>query len=145
MSAMNVSELIGSPATRSPMAKSARIAAWITTGVFAAMMTVSGILFIVGPQPLLVALEQLGYPAYFLKLLGMAKLLGVVALLWPRMPRLREWATAGFTFDLLAGIASHVASGSAAHSGQAVFALGLLLTSYFLRRRMAATAIEERP
>jgi len=49
---------------------------------------------------------------------------------------LREWAYAGFTFDLLAGAASHVATGSASHAPGALFTLALLVSSYLLRRRL---------
>ena len=113
-----------------------QIAAWAATGVFAAMMTLSGALLLAGPRPVVEGLAQLGYPPYFLKLLGLAKLLGVVALVLPRRPTLREWAYAGFTFDLLAGAASHIATGGASHAPGALFALALLLASYVLRRRL---------
>jgi len=116
--------------------RTVQIAAWVTTGVFAAMMTLSGALLLVGPRPVVEGLAQLGYPPYFLKLLGLAKLLGVVSLVLPRRPTLREWAYAGFTFDLLAGAASHVATGTASHAPGALLALALLLSSYLLRRRL---------
>jgi hypothetical protein len=116
------------------------IAAWATTGVFAAMMTLSGALLLVGVRAVTEGMVQLGYPHYFLRLLGLAKLLGVVGLLAPRRPTLREWTYAGFTFDLLAGIVSHVATGSASHAGGAVFALGLLAGSYLLRRQLPGNA-----
>jgi hypothetical protein len=106
------------------------------TGLFAAMMTLSGTLFLVGPRPVIEGLGDLGYPLYFLKLLGFAKLLGVVGLLLPRRPTLREWAYAGFTFDLLAGAASHVATGGISHVPGALFALALLLSSCLLRRHL---------
>jgi len=114
------------------------IAAWATTGVFAVMMTLSGALLLGGARAVTEGMVRLGYPAYFLRLLGLAKLLGVVGLLAPRRPTLREWAYAGFTFDLLAGIVSHVATGSAGHAPGAVFALGLLASSYLLRQRLLA-------
>ena len=112
------------------------IAAWATTGMFVAMMTLSGALLLGGVRAVTEGMVQLGYPPYFLRLLGLAKLLGVVGLLAPRRPTLREWAYAGFTFDLLAGIVSHVATGSAPHAAGAVLALALLASSYLLRRRL---------
>ena len=45
-------------------------------------------------------IERLGYPLYFLVILGIGKLLGAVALVIPRIPRLKEWAYAGVPFDL---------------------------------------------
>ena len=53
------------------------------------------------------SIAALGYPEYLMTILGTAKLLGVVALLIPGVPLLKEWAYAGFTFDLLGASASH--------------------------------------
>ena len=51
-------------------------------------------------------LSHLGYPAYFATILGVWKLLGAIAIVVPRFPRLKEWAYAGFFFDLTGGAAS---------------------------------------
>jgi hypothetical protein len=83
------------------------------------------------------AMAVLGYPPYFFKLLGVAKLLGVVGLLAPRQHTLREWAYAGFAFDLIAAMVSHLATGGAAHVGQPLLVLVLLAASYLLRRRLS--------
>ena len=56
-------------------------------------------------------IERLGYPPYFLVILGIWKLLGAVALVIPRFPRLKEWAYAGVIFDLTGAVASLFASG----------------------------------
>ena len=56
-------------------------------------------------------IERLGYPSYFLIILGIWKLLGAVALAIPRFPRLKEWAYAGVLFDLTGAVASLWASG----------------------------------
>ena len=56
-------------------------------------------------------MDTLGYPAYLMTILGVAKLLGAVAILVPRFARLKEWAYAGFTFDLLGASISHAAVG----------------------------------
>jgi uncharacterized membrane protein YphA (DoxX/SURF4 family) len=56
-------------------------------------------------------IEHLGYPAYLLTLLGIWKILGVVAVLIPRFPLLKEWAYAGFFFAMSGAIFSHIASG----------------------------------
>jgi uncharacterized membrane protein YphA (DoxX/SURF4 family) len=57
---------------------------------------------------------QIGYPPYVLTILGFWKVLGAIALLVPRFPRLKEWAYAGTFFELTGAIASHAASGSSA-------------------------------
>jgi len=53
----------------------------------------------------------LGYPMYFFAILGFWKVLGAVAILWPRLPRLKEWAYAGIFFDLTGAAASCAAVG----------------------------------
>jgi hypothetical protein len=118
-----------------PVLAPRRSFAWAFTGTFAALMTLSGVMYLIGPARLLEALSALGYPTYFLRLLGAAKLLGVVGLLAPGRPTLREWAYAGFTFDLIAAIVSHAATGSASHALLPLLALALLLASYTLRDR----------
>src|SRR5260370_259391 len=89
-----------------------------------------------GPNGPPAIVRPLGYPDYFRSLLGVAKVLGALALLLPRPSILREWAYAGFTFDLLGAFASHALHGdAAAHLAPALIALGLLVASYVLRRR----------
>jgi DoxX-like family len=56
-------------------------------------------------------LTHLGYPVYLLTILGIWKLLGVVAVLIPKFSILKEWAYAGFFFVLSGAIFSHIASG----------------------------------
>ena len=53
----------------------------------------------------------MGYPPYFLVILGIWKLLGAVALVIPGFPRLKEWAYAGVIFDLTGAVASLLVSG----------------------------------
>jgi hypothetical protein len=66
---------------------------------------------VVGP-PVVEVITQLGYPVYVLTILGCWKLLGALALLVPRFPRLKEWAYAGTIFEMTGALASHVASGA---------------------------------
>jgi hypothetical protein len=79
-------------------------------------------------------LAELGYPPYFIVILGTGKLLGVVALLAPGRPLLKEWAYAGFAFDLIGAIASHAFAGDPL--GETVrpgFMLAIGAASYLLR------------
>ena len=117
------------------MARGATIARWTTTGLFAVTMTVSGLSFIVGPPSIAAMVHHLGYPQYLRVLIGIAKLLGVSAVLIPGFPTLREWAYAGFTFLLLAAISSHLASGDGlGRALPAALVLGLSLASRRWRR-----------
>ena len=87
------------------------------------------------------SIVALGYPEYLMTILGTAKLLGVFALLIPRVPRLKEWAYAGFTFDLLGASASHAfVGGSPMEIILPLIILGIAAVSYLLRpesRRLA--------
>ena len=56
--------------------------------------------------------RSLGYPTYVLYILGVWKVLAVGALLWPRLPRLREWAYAGVFFEMFGAVESHVLAGN---------------------------------
>lgn len=79
------------------------------------------------------ALASLGYPSYFMTILGVAKLLGVLALLVPQAPRLKEWAYAGFTFTFIGAFFSHLASGQHKEAVMPLAALVIMAISYLLR------------
>ena len=58
------------------------------------------------------SMTQLGYPVYFVTILGLCKILGVIALLIPKFPLLKEWAYAGFFFMMSGAIFTHIAAGN---------------------------------
>lgn len=75
--------------------------------------------------------KRLGFPAYFLAFTGFTKLIGLVVLLIPGFPRIKEWVYAGFAFDLTAAIYSLVAVGMPVISlWVQTLALALLAGSY---------------
>jgi len=113
--------------------------AWIPTGIFSVLMASSGVMYAAGAKFAVQAFHELGYPTYFMTMLGLAKLLGVLALVVPRFPTLREWAYAGFTFDLVAAAISHSATDGPLKAIPPLVALASLLASYFLRRRSEAS------
>jgi uncharacterized membrane protein YphA (DoxX/SURF4 family) len=114
-----------------------KIIYWAVTILAAIMFTMSGIMDILqAPQLVEVIVNKLGYPPYFLTIIGVAKVLGVVALLVPRFPRLKEWAYAGLSFNMLGALWSHLAIGDAAGSGGSIFLLLLIATSYYFYRRV---------
>jgi hypothetical protein len=114
----------------------ARWAGRIATGLVSVAMLGSGVMYVVGPPPVVGVFHHLGYPDYFRTLLGVAKILGTVAILGARrMPALREWAYAGFTFDLAAAALSHAISREPAAAVEPMIALGLLMSSYVLWHR----------
>jgi uncharacterized membrane protein YphA (DoxX/SURF4 family) len=83
---------------------------WVTTAMVVFELAMGGVWDILRVPQVRGLIEQLGYPLYFLVILGIWKLLGAVALVIPRFPRLKEWAYAGVIFDLTGAVASLWAS-----------------------------------
>ena len=78
----------------------------------------------------------LGYPAHFIYILGVAKLLGVVVLLIPgKLLRLKEWVFAGVFFDIIFAFFSKLAVLDFASTGDAIFALGMVAVTYIMFRK----------
>ncbi len=73
------------------------------------VMLAGGVADLAGPESVVKIMTHLGYPDYFAKIIGIWKILGAIALLAPRLPRLKEWAYAGIFFDLTGAAASHFA------------------------------------
>ncbi len=84
------------------------IAYWVTTGLFGLVLGFSGVAHFGQLDSMVASMTALGYPTYFMTIIGLGKLLGVVALLVPRLPLLKEWAYAGFTFNLVGAVATHL-------------------------------------
>ena len=80
--------------------KKTNILYWTFTGLFALVMLSSAIPNVLVTEEWKTLMTNLGYPVYLIPFLGVAKLLGLVVLLVPGFPRLKEWAYAGFFFDL---------------------------------------------
>ncbi len=122
------------------------IAYWVVTGLFCLALGFSGLAHTFRVERIVEAMTELGYPVYVLSILGLAKLLGVTALLVPGRPVLKEWAYAGFTFNLLGAMASHLLAGDPpAHTLPPVALLALATLSYQLRpasRRVDRSRIE---
>ena len=114
--------------------KSKSIVFWVATGIVGFSLLTGGIgdLFRFGPVE--EGMTHLGYPPYVMTILGVWKLLAVMALLAPGYPRLKEWAYAGAFFDFSGAVVSHLAAGEPAGKMLAplVFAT-LTLVSWRLR------------
>jgi uncharacterized membrane protein YphA (DoxX/SURF4 family) len=79
-------------------------------------------------------ITEMGYPAFFLTILGIWKILGVIALLIPKFPLLKEWAYAGFFLVMSGAIFSHMASGSSVNEiFPALLLLILTMVSWYFR------------
>jgi len=86
--------------------KKDKIIYWISTGLFALFMLFSSIGHITSSQEAITFMNQIGYPAYILPFLGWAKVLGIIGILVPGFPRIKEWSYAGLTYDLLGALFS---------------------------------------
>lgn len=121
---------------------------WLATGLFCLAMTAGGTMNLLHVDVQKESIRALGYPKYLMTILGTAKVLGVTALLIPGTPMLKEWAYAGFTFDLLGAAASHAFVGDAAMEVVLpLIVLGIASASYLLRpasRRLRTTNVTYR-
>lgn len=81
---------------------------WVTTGLLVFCMT-GGIFEMLGLKTTMDGITRLGYPSYIIPALGLGKVLASLAILWPGVPRLKEWAYAGIFFNMLGAFVSHVA------------------------------------
>jgi len=91
--------------------KRTNIIFWISTGLLGLVMFASGVQnMLITADSVALITDTLGYPKYIIAFLGVAKMLGVVAILIPGYPRIKEWAYAGLFFDLLGAFYSTIAS-----------------------------------
>ena len=123
------------------------IAYWVTTVLGPASFVIGGVLNLAQTEQVVSVLNHLGYPVYFASILGLWKLLGAIAVVIPRFPRLKEWAYAGFFFNLTAAAVSRAAVGdSAADIVAPLVFLALVLASWALRpaSRTLPAAVRER-
>ena len=113
--------------THPPAGRTGKIIYWIATAWLALGMLSTGAVQLFHAkegQGGADMIKHLGYPVYFLTFLGIWKIFGVIAVLIPKFPLLKEWAYAGFFFVMTGAIFSHIISGD---SVNAIFPSLLLL------------------
>jgi DoxX-like family len=109
---------------------------WLTTGIFAAFMLLSAIPDIMIVPDAVTIMTHLGYPHYFIPFIGVAKLLGVIAILIPGIPGLKEWAYAGLAFDLIGATYSQLSTdGFQPALFGMLLPLAFLILSYVLHQK----------
>ncbi len=117
---------------------------WIFTVLMVALMGLGSIPDILSSPDAVALFQHLGYPAYLLPFIGVAKLLGVAAILTPGFPRVKEWAYAGFVIDLTGAMYSSLAVGDPP-SGLLFFLIGYIIIGgsyvYHHKRCKAAGAL----
>ncbi|MFC4098988.1 DoxX family protein [Paenibacillus xanthanilyticus] len=122
--------------------KSIKITYWIITACTLIGFAISAFNELThSPKTFTGTTELLGYPAYFLTLLGVAKVIGIIVLLVPKYYRLKEWAYAGLTIDCISAFWSQMAVGNPMGGIQPVAVLLFVLLSYYLMRKMESGAV----
>ena len=120
-----------------------KITYWITTGLVAALCMFAGFSYLRGGPQVIQGFAHVGYPQQLRILLGIAKILGALALIIPSLPKLKEWAYAGFTFTWIAAFIAHYLAKDGAIAFVPLVLLVLLAVSYLTRsesRRWPAKA-----
>ena len=120
--------------------KKIRIFYWITTILFSLLMLFSSVSSLMSPAQAEAFFKTINMPAYLISFLSVAKLLGVIAILVPGFKRLKEWAYAGLTFDLIGAVYCNYAAGKTAMEWAPIFIfIALGFTSYFLYHKKTAS------
>lgn len=125
------------------MKKSRNIFYWVVTAFLALGMTAGGVQQLLQIEGYNEIVASLGYPRYMLSIIGTWKLLGVIAILVPGFPMVKEWAYAGFFFVMSGAFLSHLIMGQGML--EAMPSLTLMIAtvlSWYLRpanRRVAAS------
>ncbi|PSR53451.1 DoxX-like family protein [Adhaeribacter arboris] len=112
--------------------KKTKIIYWVFTGLVAAMLGVGSIFDAISAPEAVDYVTRLGYPGYLVPFLGVAKLLGILAILVPGFPRLKEWAYAGLVFDLIGAMYSHISKGDATGNWIFIFIPLLLIAGSYV-------------
>jgi hypothetical protein len=105
----------------------------VTTALIATDAAIAGVLYLARAPFVQRSFAHMGYPGYFVTVLGVAQLLGACVLLAPAPLGVREWAYAGFAFTYLGGSISHLASGDGPEALEPLALLGVLTISYVTR------------
>lgn len=114
--------------------KRTKIIYWIFTLWMALGMVSTAIVQLMKNKDELANFTNLGYPAYLMTIIGIWKLLGVIAILIPKQLLLKEWAYAGFFFVMSGAVISHLIVGdTAGRTFPAVLLLALVIISWYFR------------
>jgi uncharacterized membrane protein YphA (DoxX/SURF4 family) len=107
-----------------------KITYWVSTGVLAALSVFAAFTYLSGSPQAVQGFAHVGYPQQLRVILGIAKLLGAIALIAPGFPRLKEWAYAGFTFAWISAFVAHYLAKDGPKAFMPLVLLVLLFVSY---------------
>ena len=123
--------------------KKVNIIYWIATGLILALMLFSAIGSFLPADPATAKkMAPMGYQPYVFHFLAVAKVLGILAILTPGLPRLKEWAYAGFAFDMIGALYSMIITGIAAENWALipVFIIILFVSYIYHHKRLKLKA-----
>jgi len=106
---------------------------WVSTGVLVGLSVLAAFTYLSGSPQAVQGFAHVGYPQQLRVILGIAKLLGAVALIVPGLPKLKEWAYAGFTFAWISAFVAHYLAKDGAKAFMPLILLVLLFVSYLTR------------
>ena len=110
-----------------------KVTYWVTTVLLAALSAFAAFSYLTGNQQAVQGFAHVGYPQQLRILLGIAKLLGAIALVVPGIPKLKEWAYAGFAFAWIAAFIAHYLAKDGPRAFMPLVLLVLLAVSYATR------------
>jgi len=121
-----------------------KVVYWVSTGLLAVLSIFAAFSYLSGSSQAVQGFAHVGYPQQLRIILGIAKLLGVIALVVPGLPKLKEWAYAGFTFAWISAFIAHYLAKDGPVAYAPLILLVLLCVSYVTRppsRRWTAVAV----
>ena len=118
---------------------------WGATGLITIVPLLAAFSYLTASSAAVENFRHVGYPQQLRVLLGIAKLAGAIVLLLPRLPRLKEWAYAGFTFMWIAATVAHYVAGDVPLFLLPPTLIGVLAVSYFTRPASRCVSAEAMP
>jgi uncharacterized membrane protein YphA (DoxX/SURF4 family) len=106
---------------------------WVTTSLLVALSLFAALTYLSGSPQAVQGFAHVGYPQQLRIILGIAKLLGAITLVVPSLPRLKEWAYAGFTFAWISAVVAHYLAKDGPKAFTPLILLVFLAVSYITR------------
>jgi len=110
-----------------------KVSYWVSTGLLAALSLLAAFAYLSGSPQAVQGFAHVGYPQQLRIILGIAKLLGAITLVVPGLPKLKEWAYAGFTFAWVSAVVAHYLAKDGPKAFMPLILLLVLLISYMTR------------
>ncbi len=123
--------------------KKTKIIYWIITILFGGFMLFSAIPDVLNNPEAIKFMTDLGYPLYFIPFIGVVKIVGVIAILIPGFPKIKEWAYAGLVFDLVGAMYSIAATAGIVASLPLLLFIAFAFASYYFYHKLLKEKVAE--